>query len=239
MIKTKIDRFHSPIAARPFLESTLSTCRYKAIFFDLDGTLVDTVPHICESYQHSYRALNLPVQDDETVMAGIGLPLVDYVRQSVPEQMVDRFLKTYRAYNQGEMFEHTAVFWPAKYLLDQLKQLAVPMGVVTAKGSIPAWENLKNFDLDSYFDVVVAHEDTDAHKPDPTPLYVARDKLSKQLGIALATEDILYVGDARYDVACAKNAGCDAAVVQWTRMPLEPIVEAGDFFVLHSALDLA
>ncbi len=239
MKKVKIDRFNSPIAARPFKSVELRQCRYKAIFFDLDGTLVDTVPHICESYQRTYRALNLPVQDDEVVMTGIGLPLVDYVRNTVPDQLVDTYLKAYRAYNQGEMYENTAVFWPAKYLLDQLKKLAVPMGVVTAKGSIPAHENLKNFDLDRYFDVVVAHEDTTAHKPDPTPLFVARDKMSKTLGYQLSTKDILYVGDARYDVACAKNAGCDAALVQWTRMPLQPIHEAGTFFVLHSAEDLA
>ncbi len=238
MMNRKTNRFSSPILAKPFHNREANSCRYKAVLFDLDGTLVDTVPHICESYQRTYRLFNLPVLEDAEIMAGIGLPLRDFVEDTVPANLVDDYIKAYRSYNQNEPNKKTAVFWPVKDILENLFKLEIPMGVVTAKMASPAWQNLKDFNLDTYFELLIGHEDTDAHKPDPTPLFVARDKLAKLSGQYFEMHEILYVGDSQFDIACANNAGADAALVQWTRMPLEPIDRAGEYFVLYHAADL-
>lgn len=237
--KHQIDRFYNPIEAKAIHSSNPPGCRFKAIFFDLDGTIVDTVPHICQSYQNSYKAFNLRIPNDEEIMAGIGRSLWDVVRETVPAEQNEAYIQHYRDYNQGFMLENTAVFWTAKRLLDQLKHLGIPLGVVTAKATKPALQNLHDFGLDHYFDVLIAHEDTDKHKPDPTPLLLGKSKLEQQLSKSFDLKDLLYIGDARYDVACAKNAGIEAALVQWTRMPLEPITAAGEFFVVYDGHDLA
>ncbi len=236
---SEINRYNSPIKAQTFRDERLTRCRYKAVFFDLDGTLVDTVPHICASYRHTYESLGLTPLDDESVMAGIGLPLLDFIQAHVPETFQVQFLKEYRRYNEVLMFQNTAVFWPVMPILEQLRNLGVMMGVVTAKGRKPAEMNLAHYDLLKYFSLVITNEDTSAHKPDPTPLLVAAEQMQVLSGESFALRDMLYVGDARYDVACAKNAGCDAALVQWTRMPLEAINEAGPYFILQNAIDLA
>lgn len=234
----RIDRFYSPVAAKPIKSSNPRSCRYKAVLFDLDGTVVDTIAHICQSYQNTYRAFNLPVPSDEELMEKIGLSLWDTVSGSVPPDKREAFIAHYKSYNQSQMIENTAVFWTAKRLLDQLKGLGIPLGIVTAKGIQPALQNLHDFGLSQYFDVLVTHEDTDKHKPDPTPLLLGKEKLEQYFSRQYALEDLVYIGDSRYDVLCAQNAGIDVAVVQWTRMPVKPIEETGKFFILYDAHDL-
>lgn len=228
-----IHRFNSPLNCDYPRARTARGCRYKAVFFDLDGTLVDTVPHICESYQLMYRRFGLPVLSDEDCMRGIGLPLFTFVTETVPAELREPFMQAYRRYNEERMTENTAVFWPAMRLLRQLRALGVPMGILTAKGPAAVEVNLKDFALSEFFSVLITNRDTDRHKPDPAPLHLARERMAEQLGTTLEMRELLYVGDARFDVACANRAGCDAALVQWTRMPLEPIREAGRFFVVQ------
>ena len=82
--------------------------------------------------------------------------------------------------------------------------------------SHPEWEL-----IEQYIDALVTCDDTTAHKPDPEPALIGLGQLRGQEGSGspegvLTAEDALFVGDTRFDIDCAHNAGIPAALVAWS-----------------------
>ena len=85
---------------------------------------------------------------------------------------------------------------------------------------------IKLIGLENYFDVLIATEDTERHKPDPQPVLTACERL------CVAPDDALYVGDSVFDILCGKNAGMKTCGVKYTLTEPEKLFEAGmDYFV--------
>ena len=192
--------------------------RYRTVLFDLDGTLIDTGAMILASMRHATRAVTGRELMDEEYQARIGMPLVTQM-QLVDAARVDELVRVYTEHNLDLHDDLTAcvgVFDVVAELHAQGRRL----GIVTAKRSETvalAAERLP--ELASYFDVVVAVEDTERHKPHPEPLLLALDRLGEVPAHAA------YIGDSPYDVAAAKAARVAAIAVTWggihTRARLE------------------
>lgn len=233
-----INREFYPISWRSRRQLTTTVLAYKAVFFDLDGTIMETIPHICDSYNQAFRHFGLPERSDEALMKEIGRPLVEVIRDEVPEPFREAFLSCFRHYNEQKMLEKTGIFWPAWQLMSALQKLGVPMGLITAKGRRAVDLNLETCGLKGFFQVVLTADDSHEHKPEPGPLWLAKSKLEDCTGNKLENKDCLYIGDAKVDVAAARNAGFGAGLVAWTHMPLEPIRAEGDYLVVQSIEDL-
>ncbi|MDI9497837.1 MAG: HAD-IA family hydrolase [Bacillota bacterium] len=199
----------------------------RAILFDLDGTITDTIPHIIASYEHAFRSLGVPSPGEAVILAGIGLTLRAYVPRVLPNRgadgLTEKFIRHYRAYNNAAMTESIAVFVPAWKLLEALTARRIPLGIVTSKVASGLVRTLEPFGLEDFFSILVSSDETKCHKPDPEPLRYAWQALNRQFlergEPVLESEELMYVGDAVHDVECAQNFGCPAAVVEWTRMP--------------------
>ena len=215
-----------------------SRSRFKAIFFDLDGTLMETIPGICDSYQMSFRDFKLPVPSDAHVMKDIGRPLQTVIQEQVPANKRDAFRQTYRSYNQAMLKLGSPIFWPARNLIRDLTALRVPMGIVSSKGRTAVEINLESFGASDSFLLRLTAEDTTEHKPSPQPLILAKARMEAILGRPLAFSECAYVGDSVYDVASATAAGMTAAVVAWTHMPVSCLRRGGDFLLVRSVRDL-
>jgi len=95
-------------------------------------------------------------------------------------------------------------------LLPRLRAEGRKLGVVTAKRHRTVALALDRFPhLAEQLDVVVAHEDTDRHKPEPEPVLAALDRLGA------APEEAAYVGDSPFDIRAAKAAQVFAVAVGW------------------------
>ena len=79
---------------------------YQLILFDLDGTVINSIPLILETYHHTYRSLGLTLPDDETIKTGIGLTLKSVVRDNIPPELQTTFLERFRAYNEARLETH-------------------------------------------------------------------------------------------------------------------------------------
>jgi pyrophosphatase PpaX len=177
--------------------------------FDLDGTVIDTGPLIAESFRHAIRTVLGKTIDDEEMLAYVG-------GWSLREQMVrlapDRaqeLVEAYRAYNEPR---HADIEFCSGMceLLVELRAEGVRLGLVTAKRRSTveiAFRYLPQ--LEGLFDAIVCAEDTERHKPDPEPLFLALRRLGGELGKAA------YVGDSPFDVEAAKAAGLRAIAVTW------------------------
>lgn len=186
-----------------------------AILFDFDGTLFDTIHLIVDSYQYMYRKHKKREYSADEIKAGIGLPLEEIIIGEYPEDGPD-MLDTYLEYSNERTKYSYGIFLGIGPMLKELKELGIPLGIVTAKRFKQAKASLETSGLEDYFDCLVTKFDTEIHKPDPAPLNFGM----KKLGFEDPTK-IIYVGDAIYDVQAAKNGNFISAAVAWTQIKPE------------------
>lgn len=179
----------------------------KAVLFDLDGTLVDSLPLIVRTYRQVFEELKIPWGNDDVVKM-IGLPLKDIGRHFSGEQ-VPRFEELYQFYYHRDHDRYTSLFPGTLPLLDRLKEKGIRMGIVTSKGKPGASRTIAFTGIQPYMDIVITAHDVIKHKPEPEPLLNALN----YLGIK-AVHSIL-VGDSRFDILTGKNAGSRTLGVTW------------------------
>jgi pyrophosphatase PpaX len=201
----------------------------KAVLFDVDGTLLDTIPLITESYQHAFQTCLGYPGDPDAILASIGIPLDTFFLQFDPE-LAKLMKKTYLEYNHAHLETHTGVFLRVPEILRRLQAQGVPLGIVTSKRLSSAMFSLTEFNLDNFFQALVAMETTERHKPDPEPVFAAMRQLRLD-----DPSRVVFIGDSIHDLICAKRAGCRSAIVDWTAMPTAELKAAGPDLWLENA----
>jgi pyrophosphatase PpaX len=183
----------------------------KAVIFDLDGTLADTIPLIVASFNAACREAMGRSYTPEEVISRFGIPDAAMVkrelRESSPEiadHAVERF---YRHYEQ----EHDMVsaFDGVTQLLHALQERGVPMGVMTGKGARTAEITLRKLGWQGLFGSVVTGEDVIHQKPHPEGVL----KAAQELGIN--PEECVFIGDSPADIEAGKAAGMTTIGVVW------------------------
>lgn len=190
----------------------------RAVLFDVDGTLLDTIPQIIDSYQYTFRTCLGHEIDVDMILASIGTPLDTFFSQWWPEQAL-AMRKVYLEHNQARAETHIGIFRHVPALLEAVAGLGIPMAVVTSKRRDSAMRNLATFQLTDCFQAIIVKESTTRHKPDPEPVFEAM----RQLGLSDPGR-IMFVGDSMHDLMCARQAGCRAAIVDWTAMPANQLM---------------
>ncbi len=205
----------------------------QAVLFDLDGTLIDTIPLILDSFRYATQTvLGTPVADD-VLARNVGIPLMIQMRHFTDDAAVaDELLRAYREHNRLHHDQRARLFEGTAEALSRIAQCGVPMGVVTSKGREIALRGLDLFDLGRFFDVVITMDDVDRFKPDPFPLL----KAAEALGIA--ADVAAYVGDSPHDVDAANRAGALSIAAPWGVSSRDRLLEAQPHFILDSMADL-
>lgn len=195
----------------------MSSPRFETVVFDLDGTLIDTIPLILESHRHAVREVLGRDLPDEVLLAGIGRPLLDQMRELDPDR-AEQLLESYRAWNHANTERLLRPFAGISELLLDLDAAGVALGVVTSKSRVAVDLAFQIIPPAVTFDAVVTMEDTERHKPRPDPILAALERMGRTPATAA------YVGDAPWDLIAARAAGVAAVAVTWgaaTRARLE------------------
>lgn len=204
----------------------------KAVLFDLDGTLIDSIDNIIACWQHTTRTLLGKEITREEVLPMVGRTLVDSFEEVAPGRSEEMYA-IYRAYQVVTHDEMIKLIPGTRETLEQLKSSGLALGVVTSKGIPAATAGLNLFNLTPFFDVLVTFEDTTLHKPHPDPLLAACERL------AIEPAQAIYVGDAVVDILCGKAAGTRTAGVTWGAGAREDIVRAEPDYVFERMVDLS
>jgi len=179
----------------------------KSVLFDLDGTLIDSIPLIRSSFIHTFNQLGIPWGKGE-VLGTIGLPLRDVAKHYAPGNE-ELFLDVYAKYQREVQEEMLHPFPGTIDSLIHIRKKGYLTGVVTSKRRKPTRESLNITGINDFIDVVVTVEDTDQPKPHPDSLLSAL----KQLSVPPA--EAVYIGDSIYDIMTGKNAGTATIGVTW------------------------
>lgn len=192
-----------------------------AVLFDLDGTLVDTVPFILAAVRHAFEGYGRCPTDAEWI-AGIGTPLraqlASFARAPGDVQpLFDR----YRAYWLEHHDAETRCFPGALEAVQTLGRAGHPLGIVTAKIEQGAYRTLRHTGLLPFVQAVVGADSCANAKPHPEPVLLALSRLG------YPPSEAVLVGDSPHDVAAAKAAGAVAIGALWGACGREALAAAG------------
>ena len=202
--------------------------KYDLVLYDLDGTLQDSVPLIMESMKATYDiVLGGTDRTDADLMSYIGKPLTDTFWMH-DEETRERLVEEYLKYNCARMKENVIPIFPGVYdFLSKIRASGVKQGIVTSKLEESAMITIDLLELGQYFDGLFFRELTERAKPHGDPLIEA----AKRMGIT-DMKRVLYIGDALPDLLSARDAGCDFALVGWTKMPKEELIAANPNYLV-------
>ncbi|MFZ5899674.1 MAG: HAD family hydrolase [Bacillota bacterium] len=180
---------------------------FDTVLFDLDGTLVDTLPLIRDTYRKVFQAMGIPWCGGE-VMSFVGVPLRDIARHFAGERY-EEFFRLYQYYYSLEHDVRTRPYPGTVNILSRLAKSGCKMGVVTSKTRKVAEKALSCCTLDPFVDVLVAVDDVCKPKPEPEPVFKALDLLRSSVDRAV------FVGDSNFDFQAGRRAGVMTLAVAW------------------------
>jgi pyrophosphatase PpaX len=178
--------------------------------FDLDGTLIDSIRLILDSYHHTLSRHNLPARTDEEWLRGVGTPLhVQFSAWQESPEILEAMIATYRAFNLEHHDRMVTIYPGVLDAVREIKAAGVQTGLVTSKNRHGAMKGLKLVRLETLMDVLVCADEVANPKPHPEPV----EKAVALLGADPATT--VYIGDSIHDMQSGRAAGVRTAAALW------------------------
>ena len=179
---------------------------FRAVLFDLDGTLADTLPLCIRAFRHAIEPAAGRAVSDAEIVATFGPSEEGTIRALVPGQY-DAALAAYLHHYERLHGDCPAPFAGIAALLRDLRRRGVRLGMVTGKGARSTVLSLRRFGLEDVFEIV---ETGSPHGPRKT------EALQAILAAwNMAPGEAVYIGDAPSDVAAARAAGVAVVSAAW------------------------
>ena len=182
----------------------------RAVFFDMDGTLIDSKADLCATVNHARRDLGLAELPQDEVIRHVGHGARHLLATAIPEKAddVDSLMEVFMARYGEHMLESVVLYPGVRDTLEELAARGWLLGINTAKPSFAVHAILEKFGLARLFgDAVVAGGDCAEMKPSALPL---RECAARMRGHSLSPDDWM-VGDNWTDIDCATNGGIKSA----------------------------
>ena len=197
----------------------------KAIIFDLDGTLLDTLPDIHFYVNQMLEEYGYNKRSEKEVMQFIGCGSKNLIKLSLPEGLTEeeitvrheRYNKIYTDSNSPR----TKLFDGIKEVVKTLKERGYKLAILTNKPQETTDTVYERCMKDMGFDMVVGQSGKVKVKPDPT----AAIEILKTLDVL--PKNCYFIGDGETDVETSINLGSNGIAVLWGYRSKEQLREAG------------
>ncbi|MFH1728545.1 MAG: HAD-IA family hydrolase [Pseudomonadota bacterium] len=198
---------------------------YKAIAFDLDGTLIDTMNFTIKYFIEAVNKFRENKFSFDELLNHVGAPEDVIFRDIMKDEAIaskaydyykDLFVKTLPKIKLDEEM---------KLMLDSLLQKGLIIGLVTGRCRDLVEIFLNHLNMKNYFNIIITGNDLIHYKPNPEGLinFVNFTKLDKS--------EILYIGDMKADILAARNCGVNCGLVKWFKIDNYEVVEKPDYFL--------
>jgi phosphoglycolate phosphatase len=210
---------------------------YRAVIFDLDGTLLDTIVDLANSMNAVLRRNGLPCHDVEAYKRFVGDGMQMLVRRALPEnqrsdEAAAALLPEMREEYRRRQFDHTCPYPGVPDLLDALGARRIPLAILSNKpheatkevvtALLPSWQ----------FDVVQGETPNTPRKPDPAGAF----RIASLLDIP--ANQFLYLGDTDTDMKTANAAGMFAIGALWGFRGSEELLANGARMLIDKPIKL-
>ena len=184
----------------------------KAVLFDLDGTLLDSAPHMVAAIDAMRTARGQPPMSLEALRPHVSKGARAMVKAAFPgvsEEERERWIPEFLDCYQRALGRHGALFDGVDAMLVALENAGCVWGIVTNKPEYLARQLMPVLGWEQRCAVLIGGDTLSARKPDPLPLIVAAER------IGVAPEACVYVGDDERDIIAARAAGMPSVVALW------------------------
>jgi HAD superfamily hydrolase (TIGR01509 family) len=215
---------------------SINATRYKAVLFDLDGVITDTMPFHYEAFRQAFKRLGINATPlDIFTREGmpsmkLGKALLEEYGVSVDDEELKRTVEEkrelYRELADGKIRAYPGV----PETLAMLRESGIKLALVTGSNRKSVIKVISEAGLEKAFDAVVAGEDTENGKPHPDPYLKGMEKLGVDKAYSVVVEN------APMGIEAARAAGVDYIIAVTTTLPEQYLEGADD--IMPSFADL-
>ena len=206
--------------------------KYRAVFFDMDGTLMNTSRGIYAAGRYAMESLGFEVAADEKWEGFIGPPLGDCFRITFgvkDDNLIEKLCEAFHEFYIREGCYLSDFYDGIPGVLEELKRKGYVLGIVSMKNEDILQNMCAHFGIDRFFDIEAGI--------DLTGTMTKAQLLEKAFAkLGLKPDECVLVGDTRFDCIGANDAGCDFIKVNWgfgyTKADADTISEANDILKL-------
>jgi phosphoglycolate phosphatase len=209
----------------------------KAVIFDLDGTLANTMPDLQTAMNNMLSRLGYKTRTKSDLLKAINRGAREFVRRSLPKEVQDvdfileSALETYEEEYSLCYCEKTVPYNGIEALLTELHSRKIKVGVVSNKQNSFVQVILSKLFDKGLIDLGLGQGSMPV-KPNPqSTLFCAKELNAK-------SHQCLYVGDSDVDMETAKNAGMKSIGVSWGYRPSECLTEAGANYIINEPSEI-
>lgn len=195
------------------------------LIFDLDGTLVDSLPGIAASLNRTLDAHGLPGHSDAMVRGFIGNGLRNLIMRAAPQgadpSLIESLLSLYRKDYDLSWSTGTLVYPGIHHMLDELRLAGFSMSVLSNKVHAFTVEMARSIFPSIHFSAVLGQREGVPHKPHPAGAL----QIAEILGAS--PENCVVIGDSTMDIETAASAGMRSIAVSWGYHDRDRLLAAG------------
>ena len=196
---------------------SLNNSNKKLLIFDLDGTLIDSVPDLADSINFMLRELGRDEFSQDTIRQWVGNGAVTLVKRALSgsveisdnldnyEKAIEIFLDNY----SNNLCNNTTLYPNVKATLKLLKDRGYILTIVTNKPYKFIEPILNTLEIKELFEDYIGADSLDVKKPHPKPLLYICNKLG------IATNNTVMIGDSKNDILSANSANIDSIGVTY------------------------
>lgn len=213
------------------MTETADTQTYKAFIFDLDGTLLDTMPDLMNVTNKALEAEGFPPHTYEAILSFVGDGAAKLIAQAVPAdaspEKQQRVFQNFKDFYHDFGIQFTREFDGMSDTLRAAKAAGIKLGILSNKFEQGVIDVNDRYFAD-IMDVAHGESDTVPRKPDPAGLLLS----AQELGVQPA--ECLFFGDSASDIQAAHNAGMKGVAVMWGYQPHERLLSSNPDFVINT-----
>lgn len=205
--------------------------KYNILLFDLDGTLTDPKVGITKAVQYALSKLGIIENDLDKLEVFIGPPLLDSFKEyySFDDAKSKEAILYYREYFSTKGIFENEIYVGIESMLKELKAINKKLIVATSKPTEFAVRILKHFNIYDYFDMVVGSNFDGTRTSKEEVIEYILDNIPN-----LKKEDLVMIGDRKYDVYGAREKGIDSIGVAYGYGSFDELKEADPLYIFDS-----
>ena len=215
----------------------------KLLLFDLDGTLIDSVPDLSDAVNYMLKELNRSIFSEDIIRTWVGNGAQTLVKRAllgqsdisndIDTELFEKALNIFLIFYKNNVCVNTKLYSDVHETLNSLKKQNYRLVIITNKPYDFIKPILLKFELDNLFEYFIGGDSLEKKKPDPMPLLHVCEKFN------ISIEDSIMIGDSKNDILAANSIDMDSIGVTYGYNYTEDISVYNPTLVISNFSDIS